>query len=412
MPASPSGGGHQGLDLDPDAVMNGAMTEAEDRIVPLDVLRGAAIIGVVLMNVASIALPRAVNIMPTAADGGFADALVWLAGFIAIDGKARGLLAMLFGASTLLIVDRAEMDGREGVAVQRRRLLWLIPIGLAHYVLLWSGDILMLLAVAGLIALRFAGGEPLDLVKAALLFFATQLIIVLFFAVAAYWGASPTSYHALLQRDMVLDIGLHREGYGAILLDRIQNLPDALSLLAIHALPETMGFMMLGMAMAKGGFFSGQWTAQQYRQTARRAYLVATLMTLALGIWAILTTDPRTVDMIGYAASFPFRIPIAIGHAALLVLAAEGVRRARLAPIAAIGRLALSNYLLCSLLMTSLAYGYGAGLYGHIGRVGLLGVAIMFLILMLLWSPLWLAHFERGPAERLWRRLQRIGAKA
>ncbi|MCE7795496.1 DUF418 domain-containing protein [Sphingobium sufflavum] len=385
------------------------MTEAEDRIAPLDVARGAAIIGVVLMNVAAIALPRSLNILPTAGNGGVADALVWLAGFILVDGKARALLAMLFGASTLLVIDRAEMDGRDGVAAQRQRLLWLLPIGIAHYALVWSGDILMLLAVGGLIALRFVGHEPMELVKAAFLFFAAQLLIVLFFTVTAYWASSPADYHGLLQREMVLDIALHRDGYGAIALERIKDFPQAASLLSLHALPETLGFMMLGMAMAKGGFFFGQWTVEQYRQTARRAYLVGIPPMLALGLWAMATDDPRTIDMIGYAAAFPFRIPLTIGHAALLVVAAQAAVSAPLARVAAVGRLALSNYLLCSLVMTGIAYGYGAGLYAHIGRLGLLALSAGLLIAMLLWSPLWLAKFGQGPAERLWRTMQRRG---
>lgn len=387
------------------------MTEADDRIAPLDIARGAAIMGVVLMNVVAITLPQTLNIKP-AAGGGIGDALIWLAGFVLVDGKARALLAMLFGASTLLVIDRAEMDGRDGISVQRRRLFWLIPIGLAHYIFLWSGDILMLLGVGGLIALRFVSSEPFDLVKAAFLFFAAQLLLVLFSAASAYWGTTPGGYHALLQREMVLDIGLHREGYGAILMERIMHLPQAASQLVIHALPETMGFMMLGMAMAKGGFFFGQWTPEQYRQSTRRAYLVGIPPMLALGLWAMLTDDPRTQDMIGYAASFPFRIPLTIGHAALLVMAAEGVQRARLAPVAAVGRLALSNYLLCSLVMTSLAYGYGAGLYAHIGRPGLLGIALLLLTFIVFWSRLWLARVGRGPAEHMWRHMQRLGTKA
>lgn len=388
------------------------MTDVDDRIAPLDIARGAAIIGVVLMNVAAIALPQAVNIAPDAGRGSLADSLVWLLQFLFVDGKARALLAMLFGASTLLVIDRAEMDGRDGVKAQRRRLLWLLPIGLAHYILLWSGDILMLLAIGGLIALRFTGNEPLDLVKAAFLFFAAQLLIVIAFAAMAYWSTSPDSYHALLQREMVLDIGLYRDGYGAISMQRIAEFPQSAGILALHALPETLGFMMLGMAMAKGGFFFGQWTPDQYRRSARHAYLVGLPPLLALGLWAIGTDDPRTADMIGYAAAFPFRIPVTIGHAALLVFAADGASRIRLGALAAVGRLALTNYLLCSLVMTSLAYGYGAGLYAHVGRVGLLGMAFALILLMLLLSPVVLARFGQGPAERIWRRLQQIGTKA
>lgn len=389
-----------------------AMTEADERIFPLDVVRGAAIIGVILMNVTAIALPRAGAIFPHLGKGSLVDGLIWLAEFVAVDGKARALLAMLFGASTLLVIDRAEMDGRDGMATQRRRLLWLLPVGLAHYMTLWSGDILMLLAVGGLITLRFVAAEPLDLLKAAVLCFAAQLLIVMLFAVLTYAGPSAAHYQELLQREMVLDIGLHREGYGALVMDRALNLPHNLATLALHALPETLGFMMLGMAMAKGGFFTGQWSAEQYRRTARHACLVGLLPLLALGAWAMTTSDSRTVDMIGYAAAFPFRIPLAIGYAAALVALAgrrEGtwiVQR-----VAGVGRTALSNYLLCTLVMTTIAYGYGLGLYAHLDRAALLAMAGLLILLMLLWPTPWLARMRRGPAERLWHGLQGIGAR-
>lgn len=387
-------------------------TDAEDRILPLDVARGAAIIGVVLMNVAAIALPRATAILPSLGTGSLADALVWLVEFVAVDGKARALLAMLFGASTLLVIDRAEMDGRDGIAAQQRRLLWLIPIGFAHYTLIWSGDILVLLAVGGLIALRFAAGEPIDLLKVAFLFFGIQLLVATMLAVSTLVTTPPATYDLVLQRDMVLDIALHRDGYGPILMERVLAIPHDAMLLAVHALPETLGFMMLGMAMAKGGFFTGQWAPATYRSTATRALLVGILPTTALGLWAMTISDTRIIDMIGYAAAVPFRIPLAIGFAALLVMLAEARAANRLvSALAATGRLALSNYLLCSLIVTSLAYGYGAGLYAHLGRVELLALAILLIAAMLVASQWWLAQRGRGPAELLWHRLQRIGAR-
>lgn len=386
------------------------MTDTEDRILPLDVLRGAAIIGVVLMNVPTILLPRATAIFPGLGGGSLPDAAVWLALFIAVDGKARALLAMLFGASTLLVIDRAEMDGRDGIAAQRRRLLWLLPIGFAHYTLLWSGDILMLLAIGGLIALRLVAAEPLDLVKAAFAFFALEFLIAALLAVTTYTSTPPGAYDLMLQRDMVLDLAQHRDSYATLFTARLLDLPHDALLIAIHALPETLGFMMLGMAMAKGGFFTGQWAAEAYRGTALRTLLVSVLPLLALGAWAILSSDARSVDMIGYAASIPFRIPLAIGIAALLVLAAE--RRAGswlIVRLAAIGRMALTNYLLCSLIASTLAYGYGAGLYGHLGRPALLAVALIIIGGMLLWSPVWLARHRRGPVEEAWHRLQSVG---
>src|SRR5690606_24984970 len=102
-------------------------------------------------------------------------------------GKMRALFAILFGASMLLVMESAEMDGRDGLRAHRRRMLWLLPIGLAHYMLLWSGDILLLLAVCGLIATRFVGFETLNLIKLALVLLLVQWLVNLSAVLPPFW---------------------------------------------------------------------------------------------------------------------------------------------------------------------------------------------------------------------------------
>ena len=136
------------------------------RIPAMDVLRGCAVMGILWMNITAFALPQAAYFNPAAGGaltGG--DVAFWAVSLIAVDGKMRGLFAMLFGASMLLLIDREEMAGRDGRRAQRVRAGWLLLIGLAHYILLWWGDILMIYAVVGMVALMFAGREPLALVK-------------------------------------------------------------------------------------------------------------------------------------------------------------------------------------------------------------------------------------------------------
>jgi uncharacterized protein len=104
-------------------------------------------------------------------------------------------------------------------------------------------------------------------------------------------------------------------------------------------------------------------------------------------------------------------LPLAAAHAALAMELAIRFPQARLVlAICAIGRLALSNYLLTSLAMTTLFYGYGAGLFAHLSRIELMAVALVACVAMLIWSPLWRQRFRQGPAEWLWRRVARSGA--
>lgn len=378
------------------------MTDADDRLHALDALRGLAVMGVMLANAAAIAMPYALSIMPGGPARDPVGAATWLAQFVLLDGKARALLAMIFGAATLLVIDRAEMDGRDGLAAQRQRLLWLLPIGAAHFLFLWDGDILILLALGGLLALRLVAAEPIDLVKWALLCFLLQWLTTAAVVTPGLMGGTPGEHADLLQRDLVRELGIYRADYTAIVFHRTLFAGPDLAALILHALPELLGFMLLGMAMAKGGFFAGQWMAAQYRDTAIRAGLFGFAPALLLGLWAIVARDSRVVEAIQFVGALPFRIPATVAIAAALMLLA---RARRLPRLEAVGRLALSNYLLTSLIVTSLAYGYGLGLYGRLDRPALLGLGLLLSLAALLWSRPWLTRLGQGPAERLWRRL-------
>jgi uncharacterized protein len=383
------------------------MTDMDDRIFPQDFVRGAAVLAMALLLAGAIALPASIDRFPGLNGENLASSLTWLAQFVLLDGKVVGLFAMLFGASTLLVIDRAEMEGRDGFAAQRLRLLWLLPIGALHYLLFWQGDCLMLLALSGLLVLRFAGREPLDLIKWALAFLALRLAIGAGQAALSYWSISSTGYSALLQNALVHDIALYRSSYGTIALARLADAPAYLATSAMQALPGILTFMLLGMAMAMAGFFTGQWSREQYARTARHAYLVGLPPTLLLGLWGWLSDDPRMAGELVALISVPFSIPVTIGHAALLMLAGTATRPGMiLQRVAAVGRTALSNYLLSSMLLTTLAYGYGLGLFARLDRISLLAIGLGLCALMLLWSPHWRRRLGAGPAERLWHVLR------
>jgi len=394
----------------------------------MDVLRGCAVMGIVWMNITAFALPQNAYFNPAVAGPpGVADILVWAIGFLLVDGKMRGLFALLFGASMLLLIDREEMAGRNGQRAQLIRAGWLFLIGLAHYLLLWWGDILMVYALVGLVALRFAGREPLALVKLAFLAFLLHFLICGgFIALLHLWGqaaaggdasaASRQSFATFMaslsdpaSAAARAEIATYRGGYAGILADHLGKFPGEWLWSLIFTGLEVLGFMLLGMAMLKGGFLTGRWPAEQYWRTARHCFLIGLPPMIALAIWVVASGfAPLTTFGNALAWSVPFRIPLTVGWAALILWLYLRHRDAGLtARIASAGRLALSNYLGTSLVMTAIFYGWGLGLFGHVRPALLPLFTIGGAAAMLLWSPAWEKRFAVGPVEWLWRSLIR-----
>ncbi len=403
------------------------MTDESSRIDALDFLRGLAVMGILLANMVAIGLPSPAQLNPfTAGTNGPLDLAAWAFNFLLVDGKFRALFAMMFGASMLLVMESAELDGRDGLAAHRKRMLWLGAFGLLHYTLLWSGDILLPLAVAGLIATALVRQDSLGLVKWALGLLALQwgidLIAVLPpFALRGaalapgaaaetvmYWQQFADALGGPGSQAVAHEIALYGGGYGAIVTDRVQALGRDLIHTGLFVLPELLAFMALGMAMLKGGFLSAQWTREHYRATWQRAYLVGLIPMTGLAAWVLISRDPLAAEAAGFGWSVPLRLPLAAAHAALAMgVAVRFPYNGLVGAVRSVGRLALSNYLLCSLAATSLFYGYGLGLFGRLDRVALLVATLGGWAIMLGWSALWRRSGRQGPAEAVWRRLAR-----
>ena len=398
----------------------------QERNRAIDIARGFAVMGIVLMNIIAFSMPEAAYINPNAlGDPSLADRIIWLLSFVLIDGKMRGLFALLFGASMLMLMDRTEMAGGNGRQRHVVRSFWLALIGVAHYLLLWWGDILTLYALIGLVALVFAGKQPMQLVKLSFLAFALQflLLIVLIagmngvIGAGSAAGADPEAVQSasrLLDQlgrpgspDIARDVALHRGGWQGIMTDKAGNIL-VWGLMGLHYTGlEVLGFMLLGMAMLKGGFLTGSWLREQYIATARHCFLIGLPPMVALGLWAWGSGfAPATTFAVVFSWSFPFRIPLTVGVAALIfALIAGRAPGALLARVEAVGRAALSNYLGTSLAMTALFYGWGLGWFGYLSRWQVYLVVPFVWAAMMLWSQPWLALFRYGPIEWLWRSL-------
>ena len=401
------------------------MQNTEQRHISLDAMRGFAVMGILAMNIIGFAMPEWAYVLPAAyGTGTLADQIAWAFSFIFIDGKMRGLFSLLFGASMMLIIDRATAKGESPAQVHYRRMAWLAMFGLAHYFFIWAGDILFLYAIIGMIAFRFRNWPPARLIKVALIIFAVGLAIwgIQFggLQVFQYFATQPDASADTARQfremmastdlafDIAPDLALHRGSYAAITMSKLDDWAEPL-LLVVQSASETLPLMMIGMAMQKSGFLTGDWGAADYRRWAMRMLPAGLLLTLVLAVWMVAVD----FDRIAVLAVFYFwggvpRLMLTIGYAALLIMLIDRYRNhMMLARVAAAGRAAFSNYLGTSIVMTTIFYGYGFGLFGNVGRAGLWLFVLGAWAVMLLWSKPWLMKFHYGPLEWLWRSLAR-----
>ena len=404
------------------------MTEAsgQARHITLDALRGFAVMGILAMNIIGFAMPEWAYVSPGAYGGEtLADRVSWFVSTVFIDGKMRGLFSLLFGASMMLIIERAEAKQQSAARTHYGRMLWLAVFGLAHYFLLWFGDILFLYATIGCLAFLMHKWELKRLIKWALIVYGLGVLLwgAQFGALQALqWAATQPGADAETVRSLkevlasddfatniASELALHRGSWADIVANKAAEWWSPLFTI-LMSITETLPLMLLGMAMKKNGFLTGDWAESDYRRWINRLLPAGLLVSAALGAYAW-ASDFNPVHMIAnfLAWSAIPRLMLTIAYGALLILWIRKLEgSAFLDRVAATGRAAFTNYLGTSIVMTTIFYGYGFGLFGHVSRPALWLFVLGAWAVMLLWSKPWLERFQYGPLEWVWRSLARM----
>lgn len=399
-----------------------------DRHLSLDVLRGFAVMGILLLNIIGFAMPGAAYINPSAWGGTDpANIAVWAINFVVFDGKMRGLFSVLFGASMLLIIQRAHTAGQNPRSIHLNRMGWLFVIGSAHYLFLWWGDILVPYAICGTLAMVFVQKDVRQLIRWAVILFLLYFVLCCAIVGGSWWqlirSAAPGADADLIEATQLMlaglgkpgtegiatELALYQGGWPAIFRDNLSTYPDSLLNTLILFTLDTLGMMLLGMAMLKSGFILALWTPERYAHIAWRAFIIGAIPMIALAIWVVASGFDTIITFAAFFVfSFPSRIILTVGWAAaLLAVVIRYQRSGLIGRVAAAGRAAFSNYLITSLVMTFIFYGWGLGLFGAIDRVTAMLVVFATWGLILLWSKPWLERFRFGPMEWLWRSLAR-----
>lgn len=400
-------------------------TTSPDRILSLDIIRGIAVMGIFSVNIVGMGMIERAYFYPP--DYGFDaayDRIMWAANFIVVDGRFRSLFSILFGASTVLVCERAIASGKAAWKVHYPRMFALLAFGLAHFYFLWWGDILSNYALVGMIAFAFWRMPVKALLPVALVALAFMYVPAVGFGmyqtvqadIATSADATPEQREEAMQlisdaeppTQEELDAA---EAGNSTLPAHLNHVLETQPLRPFASVPgyglETLGLMLLGMIGYKSGFLTGAWERKSYVKIAVFCG-GGTLLFHSFAAWMILRAnfDPWVYSPWDRMFVFPLHPVAAFGYAAFIILVVKqsswiGQR------FAAVGRAAFTNYLGSTIIGILLFYDHGLDLYGQLSRGELWLFAPLVWAIMLLWSKPWLDRYRYGPFEWAWRSLAR-----
>jgi len=389
------------------------VAEAE-RITSMDVLRGIAVLGILVMNIQAFAMIGAAYPNPTAyGDLNGANRWVWMLSHVLADQKFISIFSMLFGAGIVLMASKAE-SADSAKRLHYRRMAWLVLFGLLHAHLLWYGDVLFTYGVCGMVVYRFRNQPPRRLVVLGVLVLAVSSAISLgtgwsmrFWPPEAMDEFAREGWQPTAER-VAREVAAYRGGW----LDQMRvRSPGALLMETVLFLMflawKAAGMMLIGMALFKLGVFSARRSRHFYLMLIAAAILIGIPVT-AYGVHRNFAVewDVRYSFFTGSQYNYWGSLFVALGWVGAVMLVCKSQRLAPLTrPFAAVGRTAFSNYILQSVICTTIFYGHGLALFGSVDRVAQIAIVVAIWAVQLVISPLWLRYFLFGPLEWLWRSL-------
>ena len=394
---------------------NGPIQLAE-RIESIDVIRGFSLLGILLMNVQGFSMPALTYINPTIfSEFSGINYAVWLFEHVFVNQKMMNIFSLLFGVGLIVMTERLDKTERPVTVIYMRRTVVLFVFGILHMTLLWFGDILAAYALCAFVVFWFRKQSPRRLLTAGISLF----VLCSFLQIWQGWRVTqlaPNEFNEFVKANWVSppeslrgEIEAFRgsflmETYVRLLIAHYVQIVDTL----LHAgILRPIGMMFVGMALYKKGFFYPEKNESAYWMWMGLALFAGIPITL-YGVYFISTNDWSAVSYYLWGRQYCFWAGpiISMGWMSLILLFCKwnwlkGARKV----LAAVGQMALSNYILHSLLCTTVFYGHGLGWIGTVTRIQQLGIVVAIWSVQLILSPIWLRYFRYGPLEWLWRSL-------
>jgi len=385
--------------------------QPKERISELDIVRGVALFGILMVNMSFFKYPVFFDRYPTSFPPGSDQFFAWIIQ-IFFTGKFYAIFSFLFGLGFYIFMERAEAKGLKLVPLYKRRLLALLAFGFVHLFLVWSGDILFTYAIVGFLLLRFRSKSMESIRNWIITLFVVSLILNFLFGLINGFGeVYAGDKYAYIMKDMIYGaIFVYLEGSMTELIGfRLVNEVPYVFIGLIAWIPAVLAFFLCGLYVGKSGIVKNiPGNLSLLRKICNYGlpvgfmfmfvYVLIESGALPVGI----LFRPALLGATNYAASI-FIFP---AYVALIVLAAQtNICKKILSPVAAAGRMALTNYLAQTLICVTLFYGFGFGLFGSVSATQGVFIVVAIYLLQVAWSNLWFRKFRYGPMEWFWRML-------
>lgn len=386
----------------------------QQRIIALDVLRGVALAGILIMNVQSFSMPLAAYLNPTAyGDLTGINKWVWILSHILASGKFMSIFSILFGAGVYIFISNAVKRGDHAARLHFGRMGWLLLFGMIHGYLLWSGDILVCYSLCGMVIWFFRKLNGKKLLWTALVFFLIPMVLSILSAYSMpYWDKESTDEMLLIWNPGAeINTQTVASMQGSWLEQMKVRVPHTLSMQTTVFYFETawrvISMMLLGMFLLKKEILTAKLSRAFYIRMSLIG-LVTGYGLAAIGIW-LNFKNGWTLEysmFLGKQYNYVGSLAVALGYIGLIILIVKSEKfKSFISIFSKLGRSAFSNYIFQTLVSTLIFYGCGFSLFGSVERKYQVLIVIGIWTLQMILTSLWLKKFKQGPLEWAWRRL-------
>ena len=390
-------------------------TRPSRRIVSIDILRGFALLGILVMNIQMMAMPAAAYFNPTVwGDLTGANRVVWELSHLLTDHKMMNIFSLLYGAGILLLTERLEQRGEKALRIHYTRTFWLLIIGLIHAYLIWAGDILVVYAVTALVVVLFRKMRPGRRFAVGIAFLAVASGLTLLSGFT--FDMVPPEQAAALINDWQPDAATLQhevDAYtGGWLAQLEMRVAEAITMhttgLFFWGFWRAVGLMLMGMSLYQWGIFSAERSTRFYRNMLIGGLAVGLPLVYAGIVYSFANNWEYTAVRMGPGYQFNYWGSLAVSAAwiaGVMLIVKAGLFTRLTDALAAVGRTALTNYIAQSVIAVFIFYGMGLGLFGSVERTGQIAIVFAVWIVQLVISPIWLQRYRFGPLEWAWRSL-------
>jgi len=385
--------------------------DLKNRIHSLDLLRGFAVLGILIMNITSFSQISMAYMNPKIGAGleGYNQ---YFHGFnyIFADTRFMSIFSILFGAGVVLFTQRIEAKGKRVTALHYKRMFWLLLFGLIHAYFIWVGDILVAYAICGSLVFFFRKKSIRTLFIMAVILF----LIPISLNFMTYYGMPKDALESTFAffhpstEQIAVQTKIMQGSYLEQMPLRLENALELQTLVfMIEIFWRTSAMMLLGMILYRNGVLSADKSTAYYKKMIWVGFLPGLILS-SIGLSQVYASEWSGAYVMNIGANYKFvsGLFMALGYIGLVIwIYKKGIFKKFQNRLQATGRMAFTNYIGMSLICTLIFNGHGLGLFGTLDRLQQFLIVIAVWVIILIISPLVLKKYQFGPLEWLWRKL-------